>query len=293
MDNENCHDNDSCKSELEILSQWKVRYEEPLNKALSENLETVFANLGKDTWAEIRKILAIETEKAVSILSSDIYVLELDVAKSNKMKQDLRDYARNLVETKAREEAENVLLKMKIRFAVILTDSIMKKKDKKTVLTDAYSECLKLLSVMAAMRLDEKLDKLESKFVSSWKEKLDRKTSNKLSSYCKEKLDKTEKKLISFRNERNDQIKNLLFSSLMDKKGKASNLATSTWLEVSPKDTLITPVKCKLLWESFQADIVSLIIAFDAGQAALKSAAKALFASTVGVGVSAAGIFAA
>lgn len=78
-------------------------------------MECLFEAAGKDTWASIRELLKHETEAAVSEFSNLIVGFELDPATVDKMVQNLRDYARNLVEKKAREEAAKVLIRMKDR----------------------------------------------------------------------------------------------------------------------------------------------------------------------------------
>jgi len=84
-------------------------------EALSKQLDPLFANPNGETWTEVRKLLAHETETAVSKLLDDTYGLDLDPENSYKMVQDLRDYGRNVVERKAREEAGRVRQRMKVR----------------------------------------------------------------------------------------------------------------------------------------------------------------------------------
>lgn len=89
-----------------------------MQKKLSASLtEPVGALLeaGEDTWASIRKLLNRETEAAVSEFSKAVVGFELDKVTIEKMVQNLRDYARNVVETKAREEAGKALIHMKDR----------------------------------------------------------------------------------------------------------------------------------------------------------------------------------
>lgn len=78
-------------------------------------MESLFDAAGRDTWASIRKLLTRETETAVSEFSTAISGFELDPPAIEKMLQDLRGYARNVVEKKAREEAGKVLIRMKDR----------------------------------------------------------------------------------------------------------------------------------------------------------------------------------
>ncbi|XP_042945155.1 protein ROOT HAIR DEFECTIVE 3 homolog 2-like isoform X2 [Carya illinoinensis] len=209
------------------LSEMMANYEKQLALALTEPVESLLEAGQKDAWASIRKLLKRETQVAVSKFSATIAGFELDQATLDKMMQDLRDYARSLVEKKARVDAGKVLIHMKDRFSTVFNhdnDSLPRvwtgKEDIRTITKDARSAALKLLSVMAAIRLDEKPDKIE----------------------------------------------NLLFSSLMDStltvpssqnrsvRAPTDPLASSTWEEVSPKDTLITPVQCKSLWRQFKAE---------------------------------------
>ncbi|XP_041028943.1 protein ROOT HAIR DEFECTIVE 3 homolog 2-like isoform X2 [Juglans microcarpa x Juglans regia] len=209
------------------LSEMMANYEKQLALALTEPVESLLEAGQNDAWASIRKLLKRETQVAVSEFSATIAGFELDQATLDKMMQDLRDCARSLVEKKARDDAGKVLIRMKDRFSTVFNhdnDSLPRvwtgKEDIRTITKDARSAALKLLSVMAAVRLDEKPDMIE----------------------------------------------NLLFSSLMDGTltvpssqdrsvgAHTDPLASSTWEEVSPKDTLITPVQCKSLWRQFKAE---------------------------------------
>ncbi|XVE96996.1 hypothetical protein REPUB_Repub02eG0272300 [Reevesia pubescens] len=200
----------------EILTKWKVTYEEKLQTALSKQLDFLFENPDKDTWASIRKLLTSNIEIATSEMSARISVLELaGDQKSNKMIQDLRDYGRSIVERKAREEANVVLKPMTTRFVDILNKAI-ERKSKERAIRNARTESLRVLSVMAAIRLEEKPDKIEKMLLSS-----------------------------------------LTKGSLSLKK-----LSSSTWPEVSPKDTMIKPEQCNSIWEQFEAEILTTIQKF-------------------------------
>ncbi|XP_060671724.1 protein ROOT HAIR DEFECTIVE 3 homolog 2 isoform X3 [Ziziphus jujuba] len=196
------------------LSDLIVNYERQLSTALTEPLESLLESGERDTWTSIRKLLKRETEAALLEFLSAVAGFELDKADITAMEQKIRDYARNVVERKAREEAGKVLIRMKNRFSMVFNygcDSIPRvwtagKEDIKTITKEARSASLKLLSVIAAIRLDEKPDKIEK----------------------------------------------ILFSSLMD--GTTAPLASTTWEEVPSKDTLLTPVRCKSLWKQFKAE---------------------------------------
>ncbi|TQD91261.1 hypothetical protein C1H46_023187 [Malus baccata] len=209
------------------LAELNSNYEKKLSSSLSGPVEALLETGAKDTWALIRKLLNRETEVAVSKFSTAVANFELDNETVAKMKQHLKDYARNVVETKAREEAGKIMIHMKDRFARVFnydSDSMPRvwtgNEDIKSITKDARTASLKLLSTMAAIRLDEKPDNIENVLVSSL-------------------VDGTV----------------TVSSSKSRKLGPSTDpLASSSWEEVSSKDTLITPVQCKSLWRQFKAE---------------------------------------
>ncbi|KAG5516036.1 hypothetical protein RHGRI_036923 [Rhododendron griersonianum] len=209
------------------LSETIANQEKKLDQALAAPVESLLEAGGKGTWASIRRLLKRETEAAISGFSSAVSGFELHQSTFDKMVQNLRDYARSIVEKKSREEAGKVLILMKDKFSSVFNhdkDSMprvwTRKEDIRTITQYARSESLKLLSVMAAIRLDEKPDKIE----------------------------------------------NVLFSSLMDgtvgvpySQGRrigdsVDPLASSSWAEIPLDKTLITPVQCKTLWRQFKSE---------------------------------------
>ncbi|CAD6253444.1 unnamed protein product [Miscanthus lutarioriparius] len=149
---------------------------------------------------------------------------ELDQTICSKMVSDLREHARSVVEMKAREEAGNVLMCMKERFFTVLSHdrdlmprTWMGDEDMRSITREARLGALRLMSVMAAIRLDDKPNKIERALTTAL---LD---GGPLS----------HKRSIEFASD---------------------PLASSTWEEVSPKDTLITPVQCKSIWRQFKAE---------------------------------------
>ncbi|XWS16214.1 hypothetical protein CRYUN_Cryun34aG0066000 [Craigia yunnanensis] len=149
----------------------------------------------------------------------------MDEQTEDKMLTSLEDYARGVVEAKSREEAGRVLFRMKDRFSTLFShdsDSMPRvwtgNEDIRAITKTARSPSLKLLSVMAAIRLDDNVDNIE----------------------------------------------NTLCSALVDTKNDAAvtdssittfdPLASSTWEQVPPAKTLITPVQCKSFWRQFRAE---------------------------------------
>jgi len=86
-----------------------------LTKALTKPVESLFESDGKDTWLSVRELFKRETEAAASEFSASIAGFELDEETVERMEQNLREYARKVVENKAREEAGKILIRMKDR----------------------------------------------------------------------------------------------------------------------------------------------------------------------------------
>ncbi|KAI9197925.1 hypothetical protein LWI28_006806 [Acer negundo] len=209
------------------LAEIIANYEKKLAEELIAPVESLFEVGSEDTWPSIRRLLKRDSEAAVLDFSTAIAGFELDQSTVDAMVQNVRSYARNVLEKKAREESGKVLIRMKERFSAVFNhdnDSMPRvwtgKEDIRKIMKDAHLASLRLLSVMAAIRLDEKPDKIETVLVSSL-------------------IDGT-----------------LTVSSSRDRSigTSADPLASSTWEEVSRKDTLITPVQCKSLWRQFKAE---------------------------------------
>ncbi|XP_071901356.1 protein ROOT HAIR DEFECTIVE 3 [Coffea arabica] len=206
------------------LSELTTVYETKLNEALSGPVEALLDGANDDTWPAIRKLLWRETETALSGFSSALSGFEMDEESKEKTLSKLRDYARGVVESKAKEEAGRVLIRMKDRFSTLFShdsDSMPRvwtgKEDIRAITKTARSSSLKLLSVMVAIRLDDEADSIEK----------------------------------------------TLSLALVDSKGSASTnksspsvdpLASSTWDEVPATKTLITPVQCKSIWRQFKTE---------------------------------------
>lgn len=208
------------------LAELTSHYEAKLNEALSGPVEALLDSASDETWPSIRKLLRRESQSAVSGLASDLSGFDLDEQTKGKMLAKLEDYARSVVEAKAREEAGRILIHMKDRFTTLFShdaDAMPRvwtgKEDIKAITKFARSTSLKLLSVLAAVRLDDEPDDIDKTLSLALVE-------NKSSS-----------------------------SSTNDNSLALSDpLASSTWEKVPSPKTLITPVQCKSLWRQFQME---------------------------------------
>ncbi|WOK99173.1 protein ROOT HAIR DEFECTIVE 3 [Canna indica] len=206
------------------LSELTTLYEGQLSRALSEPVESLLESAGDDTWPAIRKLLQRETNSAISEFSFALSAFDLEQEAVDKMLIKLEEHARSVVESKAKEEAGRVLIRMKDRFSTLFShdaDSMPRvwtgKEDIKAITKTARCASMKLMSVMSAIRLDDENDKIE----------------NTLSLAL---MDTAKRVATSRSTESSDP------------------LASSSWEEVPSMKTLITPVQCKSLWRQFNVE---------------------------------------
>nr|XP_043638336.1 protein ROOT HAIR DEFECTIVE 3-like [Erigeron canadensis] len=204
------------------LSDLSTLYESKLSEALNGPVETLLQATNDDTWPAIRKLYQRETQTAVSACSAALSGFEMKEESKNEILLQLETYARNVVEKKAKEEAGRVLYLMKERFTNIFNhdnDQMPRvwsgKEDIRAITRTARSSSLKLLSVLAAIRLDGDPDKIADTL------------------------------LLTLLDPQKVAVKS---SSSNDP------LASSTWEKVPTSRTLITPVQCKSLWSQFQRE---------------------------------------
>ncbi|KAL8043355.1 hypothetical protein ABFX02_09G114700 [Erythranthe guttata] len=205
------------------LSELTSLYETKLNEALADPVEALFDGASNDTWPAIKKLLRRETETAVAGFSNELLGFEMDEATKNKMLSNLENHARGIVEAKAKEEAGRVLIRMKDRFSTLFShdaESMPRiwtgKEDIRAITKTARSASVKLLSIMAAIRLDDEADNIESTL----------------------SLALVDPKAVASSN----------------KSISADPLASSTWDKVPSSKTLLTPVQCKSLWRQFKTE---------------------------------------
>ncbi|KAK8546874.1 hypothetical protein V6N13_093913 [Hibiscus sabdariffa] len=150
------------------LSELTSSYQTKLNEALAGPVEALFDGANNETWLSIKNLLKCETETAVGGMSKALSGFDLDENAKGKMLTSLKDYARGVVEAKAKEEAGRVVIRMKDRFTTVFShdsDSMPRiwtgKEDIRAITRTARTGCLKLLSVMAAIRLEDSDDNIE------------------------------------------------------------------------------------------------------------------------------------
>ncbi|PWA75213.1 protein ROOT HAIR DEFECTIVE 3 [Artemisia annua] len=146
-------------SELTALNMSK------LEKALNDPVETLLKRGTDETWSRIRTHLHRETEVVVSEFSFALSGFEINEQAEEIMISNLKDHAIGIIERKAREEAAKVSTYVKDRFINTFNyDNDLRTRvwtngeDIPAITKTARSSCLKLLSALAAIRLNEDTD---------------------------------------------------------------------------------------------------------------------------------------
>ncbi|KAJ0519970.1 putative P-loop containing nucleoside triphosphate hydrolase [Helianthus annuus] len=213
------HISDVCNAKLSDLS---TQYESKLKEALYGPVEALLQATNDETWPSIRKLFKRETETVVAECSAALSGFDMKEQSKKDFSSKLENYAIDLVEKVAKEEAGRVLYLMKERFTSIFnhdSDQMPRvwsgKEDIRAITKTARLSCLQLLSVLAAIRLDGDADKIQETLILT-----------------------------------------LLDPTKVAVKSSTSNdpLASSTWEKVPASRTLITPVQCKSLWSQFQKE---------------------------------------
>lgn len=97
-----------------------LRLQSKLTDALSGPVDALFDGANTETWPAIRKLLQRETVTAVAGFSEALSGFEIDEETKKKMLASLEDFAKGVVEAKAKEEAGRVLIRMKDRSIYLL-----------------------------------------------------------------------------------------------------------------------------------------------------------------------------
>ncbi|CAH1447205.1 unnamed protein product [Lactuca virosa] len=204
------------------LTDLSTLYESKLKEALYGPVEALLQATNDDTWPAIRKLYKRETQTAVTECSAALCGYEMKEDSKKEFLSKLENHARDIVEKKAKEEAGRVLSLMKERFVSIFnhdSDQMPRvwtgKEDIRAITKTARASSLRLLSVLAVIRLDGDADKIADILVLTL-------------------LDPTKVAVKS--STTNDP------------------LASSTWEKIPASRTLITPVQCKSLWCQFQRE---------------------------------------
>lgn len=93
-----------------------ILFQEKLKVSLSGPVEALLDGANSDTWPSVRSLLKREIQSSVLGFSAALNGFDMDEETRQNMILSLEDYARGVVEGKAREEAGRVLIRMKDRY---------------------------------------------------------------------------------------------------------------------------------------------------------------------------------
>jgi hypothetical protein len=212
-----------------------------------------------DTWPAISRLLEQEVEIAKLKFTEAIAGYEPSKEEQVRMLSSLETHGRNVVWKKSREEAGQAIIRMKDRFSSVFgheSDSMPRiwgeEHDVRAITRDARCSSLKLLSVLAVVRLDEET----------------------------QKNNKVETLLLALVGDPPESALQRTISRTMSVTGNSTvvepkstglqALSASTWPGVPADCTLISPVQCRQLWRQFQAETEYTISQALAAQEAAK-----------------------
>ncbi|KAF9660574.1 hypothetical protein SADUNF_SadunfUnG0010700 [Salix dunnii] len=159
-----------------MLSEMMAKYVKQVTDVLADEVQSLFEAGEADTWVSVRNLLASTTDVAESELSNAHVDFELPRSEIDTKLGYLKVFAKSVVERKARESAaiERVLMPMKHRFtqAFNLEENSTPRvwtpeQNIDEIERNALSAALKILAVMAAIRLDNIEDQIEIVLSSS------------------------------------------------------------------------------------------------------------------------------
>ncbi|MED6217531.1 hypothetical protein PIB30_018545 [Stylosanthes scabra] len=209
------------KLQCDIVSVLTSSCKEVLKGALSRCIEKeLFGGDIIDPWKSIREVLKNEVQSTGSRLFTALIGL-VTYGDKKKMTESLEDYARGVVEEKVRDEAKNVLMQMKMCFESRFVNRLgMSNDDIPTAANSARHYSLTLLSILAAIRLDD--DDTDD---------------------IKEKL---EAELLDSSSSANRESRSSGFDPLC--------LDSDSWEQIPSCRELIGPRSCKRVWDQFMQE---------------------------------------
>ncbi|KAH7436829.1 hypothetical protein KP509_05G037600 [Ceratopteris richardii] len=208
-----------------ISSEFEKRLENGLGDPVSSLLEGAKSNI----WPAIKELLAQELQSVTADLSAVLAGFELTKEEEQRYIINIRKSGKKIIEKKAREEANQALVRLKERFNQVFTygpDSLPRvwtgKEDIKSITKNARLQSLRLLSVLTALRLEEM------------------------------NYDCIDDALSSLEINEDDSASE---GEIVPRTVGSSVLASSTWEGIPASETLITPVQCRGLWRQFNREI--------------------------------------
>ncbi|KAF6981579.1 hypothetical protein CFC21_000040 [Triticum aestivum] len=137
-----------------------------LTRALAEPVKEFLRSARYNTWEVIKTLLVSETIAAAADLKNDLSDLELDDGTVKELLSRLRNHGRSLVESKAKEEAKTISIRMKDRLTILFNADMSRvrngKVDIQAIAESARDECMMMLWIISTIWLDGDGDTFEN-----------------------------------------------------------------------------------------------------------------------------------
>ncbi|XP_037470914.1 protein ROOT HAIR DEFECTIVE 3-like, partial [Triticum dicoccoides] len=137
-----------------------------LTRALAEPVKEFLRSARYNTWEVIKTLLVSETIAAAADLKNDLSDLELDDGTVKELLSRLRNHGRSLVESKAKEEAKTISIRMKDRLTILFNADMSRvrngKVDIQAIAESARDECMMMLCIISTIWLDGDGDTFEN-----------------------------------------------------------------------------------------------------------------------------------
>eukprot|EP00850_Spirogloea_muscicola_P005913 SM000027S09694 [mRNA] locus=s27:791318:812741:+ [translate_table: standard] len=211
---------------LQRLAAITKEAEVNLERAILDPAGTLLDAGTSDTWPALRELLSRETQIAERSLVKSVEGYKVEEGEAAQMAATLVAAGRTCIERRAREEAKQALIRMKDRFNMVFSrdaESMPRvwkgDEDIRAITRDARAAALRLLAVVAAVRLNE------------------------------EQPDTIEPSLLSLLSDTRDST-----STDTAAAPSSSYLTSSTWEAMREEDVLLSPGQCRILWRQLKAE---------------------------------------
>ncbi|GJP31938.1 hypothetical protein CLOM_g16436 [Closterium sp. NIES-68] len=244
------------------LKQIATDAEKSLSDAISEPIAALLEAVTDNTWRDIRAVFFHEVDGACSEVEQAVAGFDMGGEEQARMKAAVEAAGRRVVEERVRRESGHALSLMKDRFFAVFSqdDQGLPRKwtdgdDIKAIAFDARRAALRLLAVVAAMRLDTVDDSIEPTLLSLLGEGASGEGSNSSRTQDGE-WGEGEREAEGegdgegegggAGSEGSKRVQRTFTS--------AGLLAASKWDKVAPECTFLSPGQCRALWGKFKAE---------------------------------------
>ncbi|XP_044340864.1 protein ROOT HAIR DEFECTIVE 3-like isoform X2 [Triticum aestivum] len=142
------------------------RSEGRLTRALAEQVKEFLRSAPYNAWEAIKTLLVAETRATAADLEDALLDWKVDEGTVKELLSTLENHGKSVVESKAKEEAATISIRMKDRFTILFNADMSGarngKVDIQAIAESARDECMVMLWIISAIRLDGDGDTFEN-----------------------------------------------------------------------------------------------------------------------------------